>query len=137
MINDQSRNDYDMKMILIQSGFHTEFPLDAGGRKSVRGYPIKYLRPMLANRLDYRDVLTFTIDPADAKGSGGAISISHTRRMATMRSVYTSPMFRTMLKQGSELDKEAERRATSVYLPDRVCPMLPERSSKHPRSSQA
>ena len=126
IINDQSRNDYDMKMILIQSGFHTEFPLDAVAE--LNRIPDQIPAAELANRLDYRDILTFTIDPADAKDFDDAISFRILDNGNYEIGVHIADVSH-YLKQGSELDKEAERRATSVYLPDRVCPMLPERLS--------
>lgn len=126
IINDKSRNDLDMKMILIQSGFHTEFPLDAVAE--LNKIPDRIPQAEIADRLDYRDILTFTIDPADAKDFDDAISFRVLENGNNEIGVHIADVSH-YLKQGSELDKEAERRATSVYLPDRVCPMLPERLS--------
>jgi ribonuclease R len=126
IINDKRRNDLDMKMILIQSGFHTEFPLDAVAE--LNKIPDELPQAEITQRLDMRDVLTFTIDPADAKDFDDAISYRILDNGNYEIGVHIADVSH-YLRQGSELDKEAERRATSVYLPDRVCPMLPERLS--------
>ena len=126
IINDKRRNDLDMKMILIQSGFHTEFPLDAVAE--LNKIPDQLPQAEIKERLDMREVLTFTIDPADAKDFDDAISYRVLENGNYEIGVHIADVSH-YLKQGSELDKEAERRATSVYLPDRVCPMLPERLS--------
>jgi ribonuclease R len=126
IINDKKRNDLDMKMILIQSGFHTEFPLDAVAE--LNKIPDELPQAEIKERLDMREVPTFTIDPADAKDFDDAISYRILDNGNYEIGVHIADVSH-YLKQGSELDKEAERRATSVYLPDRVCPMLPERLS--------
>jgi ribonuclease R len=126
IINDKTRNDLDMKMILIQSGFHTEFPLDAVAE--LNRIPDEIPAAEIKDRLDYREILTFTIDPADAKDFDDAISFRTLENGNYEVGVHIADVSH-YLKAGSELDKEAERRATSVYLPDRVCPMLPERLS--------
>ena len=126
VITDKTRNDLDMKMILIQSGFHTEFPQDAVAE--LNKIPDAIPAADLKGRADYRKILTFTIDPADAKDFDDAISYRTLPNGHTEIGVHIADVSH-YLKQGSELDKEAERRATSVYLPDRVCPMLPERLS--------
>ena len=126
IITDKTRNDLDMKMILIQSGFHTEFPQDAVAE--LNKIPDQIPAHEFKNRADYRDILTFTIDPADAKDFDDAISIRTLKNGHIEIGVHIADVSHYLV-QGSELDKEAERRATSVYLPDRVCPMLPERLS--------
>jgi ribonuclease R len=126
VINEKRRNDLDMKSILIQCGFHTEFPQDAVAE--LNKIPDEIPREDFKNRLDMREVLTFTIDPADAKDFDDAISYRLLENGNYEVGVHIADVSHYLV-QGSELDKEAERRATSVYLPDRVCPMLPERLS--------
>ena len=75
-----------------------------------------------------RDVLTFTIDPADAKDFDDAISIRPLKNGGYEIGVHIADVSH-YLEQGTELDKESYQRATSVYLPDRVNPMLPEHIS--------
>ncbi|MFN8277545.1 MAG: ribonuclease R [Chitinophagales bacterium] len=126
LASQESTNDMEMKLILVQSGFHTEFPQDAVAE--LNKIPDEIPEEEIKKRLDYRKVLTFTIDPADAKDFDDAISFRKLENGHTEIGVHIADVSH-YLKEGSELDKEAEKRATSVYLPDRVCPMLPERLS--------
>src|SRR5690606_15155880 len=82
----------------------------------------------IRRRKDCREVLTFTIDPVDAKDFDDALSIRHLPNGNIEVGVHIADVSH-YLKPGSALDLEAYERATSVYLPDRVLPMLPERIS--------
>jgi ribonuclease R len=119
-------NDMAMKEILIQNGFPLEFPktvLDEAGmlKESID-------EKELAKRKDYRNVTTFTIDPADAKDFDDALSIQKIGKDEYEIGVHIADVSH-FVRPGSELDKEGYSRATSVYLPDRVNPMLPEKIS--------
>ena len=76
-------------------------------------------------RVDRKDVLTFTIDPADAKDFDDALSFKKTKENNFEVGVHIADVTH-YLKENTLLDKEASSRATSVYLSDRVVPMLPE-----------
>ena len=76
-------------------------------------------------RLDLRDVLTVTIDPATARDFDDAISLSRDEKGFWSLGVHIADVSH-FVKPGSDLDKSARTRGTSVYLPDRVIPMLPE-----------
>ena len=76
-------------------------------------------------RRDLRELTTFTIDPVDAKDFDDAISIQKLDEGKIEIGVHIADVT-YYVTEGSQLDKEAEKRATSVYLVDRVCPMLPE-----------
>ncbi len=83
---------------------------------------------MLAERLDLRDELIFTIDPPDAKDFDDAISLTKLPDGQYQLGVHIADVS-FFVNEGSEIDKEALKRGTSVYLVDRVVPMLPERLS--------
>ena len=68
-------------------------------------------------------MLTFTIDPADARDHDDALSVDGERVLVHIADVAA------FVPEGGAIDREAARRATSVYLPGRVDPMLPERLS--------
>ena len=79
-----------------------------------------------AEREDFRDITTFTIDPKDAKDFDDALSIRPIKPGLWEVGVHIADVTH-YVKEGSCIDKEAEKRATSVYLVDRTIPMLPER----------
>ena len=78
----------------------------------------------------FRDITTFTIDPADAKDFDDAISVNKTNNDTYEIGVHIADVSH-FLKENTNLNKEAEKRATSVYLVDRVVPMLPEEISNN------
>src|SRR5690606_13432193 len=122
----QSLSGLEMKRILIQNGFHTEFPEEV--IRECVAISDKITEGEIKKRGDFRQVLTFTIDPADAKDFDDALSFRILESGEIEVGVHIADVAH-YIKKGSALDKEGERRATSVYLPDRVCPMLPERLS--------
>ena len=79
-----------------------------------------------AEREDFRSITTFTIDPKDAKDFDDALSIRLLKPGLWEVGVHIADVTH-YVKEGSCIDKEAEKRATSVYLVDRTIPMLPER----------
>ena len=119
-------SDMDMKMILISNGFSIDFPQAV--YKELAKYSEAIPKSEVEKRIDFRDILTFTIDPEDAKDFDDAISVRTLENGNYEVGVHIADVS-YFVREGSALDKEAERRATSVYLPDRVCPMLPEKLS--------
>ncbi len=119
-------NDMAMKEILIEAGFPLVF------EKEVLDEAMKLseviTREEMKKRKDFRDILTFTIDPVDAKDFDDAISIRNLDNGNYEIGVHIADVSH-FVKPDSILDKSAYERATSVYLPDRVNPMLPERIS--------
>ncbi|MBE6275017.1 MAG: ribonuclease R [Bacteroides sp.] len=79
-----------------------------------------------AEREDFRSITTFTIDPKDAKDFDDALSIRPLKPGLWEVGVHIADVTH-YVKEGSSIDKEAEKRATSIYLVDRTIPMLPER----------
>jgi ribonuclease R len=126
ILKSEDVNDMAMKEILIEAGFPLAF------EKAVMDEAMKLsetiTREELKKRKDYRDILTFTIDPVDAKDFDDAISIRNLDNGNYEIGVHIADVSH-FVKPDSILDKSAYERATSVYLPDRVNPMLPEKIS--------
>ncbi len=124
----QAKNPGDMAMkeIIIQNGFALEFPAKVLDEANSLNGSIS--DEELHKRRDYRNELTFTIDPADAKDFDDALSIKKTARDEYEVGVHIADVSH-FVTTGSALDEEGYNRATSVYLPDRVNPMLPEKIS--------
>jgi ribonuclease R len=119
-------NDMAMKEILMQNGFPLAFPDDVL-EESAR-IPDIIPQSEIKNRKDIRDTLTITIDPVDAKDFDDAISFRVLKNGNYEIGVHIADVSH-YVEPDTALDKEAYNRATSVYLPDRVLPMLPERIS--------
>lgn len=122
----QGENNAEMNAILADYGFPLEFP--APVEKEANEISEEITPQEIANRRDFRDILTFTIDPADAKDFDDAISFRNLENGNVEVGVHIADVTH-YVKPGSALDKEAFERGTSVYLVDRVIPMLPERLS--------
>lgn len=119
-------NDAAMQELLAQAGFPLSFPLDV--QESAERIPTILDKDEIGKRRDCRDILTFTIDPADAKDFDDAISIRELSKDVYEIGVHIADVS-YYVQTESDLDVEAYKRATSVYLPDRVSPMLPEKIS--------
>lgn len=122
----KDESDMAMKEILIDAGFPLSFEDEV--MKEVAELSGKITREETSKRRDCRDILTFTIDPVDAKDFDDAISIRNLDNGNYEIGVHIADVSH-FVKPGSMLDKSAYARATSVYLPDRVNPMLPEKIS--------
>jgi ribonuclease R len=122
----ENENDAAMKEILAEAGFPLSFSHDV---LEEAGMIPDVLDPEeISKRKDCRDYLTFTIDPVDAKDFDDAISIRKLGDDKYEIGVHIADVSYYVLPD-TELDAEAYKRATSVYLPDRVNPMLPEKIS--------
>lgn len=84
----------------------------------------------LARRLDFRDKIVFTIDPYDAKDFDDALSIERADNGDFIVGVHIADVSH-FVREGTKLDEEAQKRSTSVYLVDRVIPMLPSNLSEN------
>lgn len=118
-------NDFEMKKILINAGFeliHSEEALE-----EANAIPERIPEQEIARRRDFRDILTVTIDPEDAKDFDDALSIRKLDDGRLEVGVHIADVTH-YLKPDTTLDQEAYRRSTSVYLVDRVNPMLPEKA---------
>jgi ribonuclease R len=121
-------NDFEMKKILINAGFPLQHSEEAE-REAAR-IPETISPQELERRRDFRDILTFTIDPEDAKDFDDALSIRQLDNGHLEIGVHIADVTH-YLKPDSALDKEAFERSTSVYLADRCNPMLPEKLSNN------
>ncbi|MEY4337007.1 MAG: hypothetical protein RLZZ45_1926 [Bacteroidota bacterium] len=126
VITADKEGDLAMKEILIQQGFSLQFPEEVV-EETLR-IPELIQHEELTRRRDMRETLTFTIDPEDAKDFDDAISFAKIGKGLWEVGVHIADVSH-YIQQDSALDIEAYQRATSVYLPDRVVPMLPERIS--------
>ncbi len=126
ILGTQGENDTEMNAILAEYGFPLSFPAEV--EHESEEIPEVITAEEIARRRDFRNILTFTIDPFDAKDFDDAISFRYLDNGQYEVGVHIADVSH-YIKPDSALDKEALDRATSVYLVDRVIPMLPERLS--------
>ncbi|MEO6851081.1 MAG: ribonuclease R [Mucilaginibacter sp.] len=122
----QGENDTEMNAILAEYGFPLSFTTEVEHESEEISDTITPQE--IARRRDFRDVLTLTIDPFDAKDFDDAVSFKTLPNGNYEVGVHIADVSH-YIKPDSALDKEAFDRGTSVYLVDRVIPMLPERLS--------
>ena len=123
VLGKEGDNNVEMHAILAQYGLPYKYPknVEDAAEKIDPG-----ITPQeIARREDFRDVFTCTIDPKDAKDFDDALSIRKQGKLWEV-GVHIADVSH-YVKEGSTIDKEAMKRATSVYLVDRTIPMLPER----------
>lgn len=119
-------NDTEMNAIMAEYELPVKFP--PAVERAADRIPLEIPAEEIKKRRDYREVTTFTIDPADAKDFDDALSIRELRTGLYEIGVHIADVS-YYVKENTVLDKEAFARATSVYLVDRTIPMLPERLS--------
>ncbi len=119
-------NDVEMNSILSEYGFPLEFPERV--EQEAENIAEAISKEEIAKRKDFRKVTTFTIDPYDAKDFDDALSIRELAENRWEIGVHIADVSH-YVRPTTQLDKEAYFRATSVYLVDRVIPMLPEKLS--------
>lgn len=126
ILGKQGENDTEMNAILAEFGFPLSFPAEVEHEAEAISDIIT--KEEIALRRDFREVITFTIDPFDAKDFDDALSFKRLENGNYEVGVHIADVSH-YIQPESALDKEAEDRGTSVYLVDRVIPMLPERLS--------
>lgn len=126
VLGEEGSSEIEMQSILINNGFQITFPEDV--IKESEALPSKISPQEINIRRDMRDVTTFTIDPLTAKDFDDALSVQTLENGQLEIGIHIADVSH-YVRPGSALDKEAAERTTSVYLVDRVCPMLPERIS--------
>jgi len=126
ILNAEDSNDVAMKEILLENGFPIEFPEEV--LEEAARIPDAIPEEEIKKRRDFREILTFTIDPVDAKDFDDALSIRVLKNGNYEIGVHIADVSYYVLPE-TALDETAYQKATSVYLPDRVNPMLPEHIS--------
>ena len=126
ILGEAGENTAEMHAILAEFGLPYHYPenVNAAAERIDAGITDE----VVAQREDMRSVLTFTIDPKDAKDFDDALSIRRLGNGNYEIGVHIADVTH-YVKPDTILDKEAQKRATSVYLVDRVVPMLPEHLS--------
>jgi len=119
-------NDTEMHAILAQYDLPYKYPEQV--EKVAEKIPGTIDEKEIARREDFRNIFTITIDPKDAKDFDDALSLQRVTPTQWEVGVHIADVTH-YVKQGDLIDREAENRATSVYLVDRTIPMLPERLS--------
>ncbi|MCC8143021.1 MAG: ribonuclease R [Tannerellaceae bacterium] len=120
------QNTAEMHAILAEFGLPYKYPENV--EKAAIKIPDVITGEEIAKREDFRKVVTFTIDPRDAKDFDDALSIRKLANGNWEVGVHIADVTH-YVKPDGVIDKEAQQRATSVYLVDRTIPMLPERLS--------
>ena len=126
VLGEMGENDTEMHAILAEFGLPYRFEPDV--ENAARKISDKITSKDLEGRRDFRDTLTFTIDPADAKDFDDALSFRKLDNGNIEVGVHIADVS-YYVTPGSAVDKEAQSRGTSVYLVDRTVPMLPENLS--------
>ena len=124
VLGEQGDNDVEMHSILAQYGLPYKYPKRV--EEAAEKISAEITEQDYKEREDFRNVTTFTIDPHDAKDFDDALSIRRLADNLWEVGVHIADVSH-YVTEGSIIDKEAQKRATSVYLVDRTIPMLPER----------
>jgi len=134
VLGNPGEHNVEMQSILAEHDFPLSFPSRV--EKEAENIPIKIPADEYKKRRDFRDIWTITIDPEDAKDFDDALSLKKLGSGRWEVGVHIADVS-YYVKPGSLLDEEAYKRATSVYLVDRVIPMLPEKLSNNVCSLRA
>ncbi len=121
-------NNVEMQSILVEYDFPLSFP--ASAEKEAARIPGKIPAEEIAKRRDFRDIYTLTIDPEDAKDFDDALSLKMLDNGNWEVGVHIADVSH-YVKPNTSIDEEGFNRATSIYLVDRVIPMLPEKLSNN------
>ncbi|MBR5336178.1 MAG: ribonuclease R [Bacteroidaceae bacterium] len=124
ILGKEGDNDAEMNAILVEYGLPYVYP--AAVEEAANKLPSDITEQEIARREDFRGITTFTIDPVDAKDFDDALSIRALPDGLLEIGVHIADVSH-YVTEGSVIDKEAFKRATSIYLVDRTIPMLPER----------
>jgi ribonuclease R len=126
ILGDSGDNNAEMNSIMLEYGLPVDFPQDVINESELISEVI--FEKEIKSRKDIRNINTFTIDPVDARDFDDALSVEFINENKIEVGVHIADVSH-YVKPDTQLDKEAFKRATSVYLVDRCVPMLPERLS--------
>lgn len=126
LLGSPGSNDAEMKSILVANGIRFTFPESV--MNEANNIVVSLDKEEIEKRRDFRDITTFTIDPVDAKDFDDALSVEFLENGNIRVGVHIADVAH-YVKENSALDQEAKIRGNSVYLVDRVVPMLPEHLS--------
>ena len=124
ILGKSGENNAEMNAILAEYGLPYKYP--EAVEEAAAKLPTDITEEEIAKREDFRSITTFTIDPVDAKDFDDALSIREAGEGLWEIGVHIADVSH-YVTEGSIIDKEAYKRATSIYLVDRTIPMLPER----------
>lgn len=126
VIGKKGIHETEMRSIVLDRGFQTGFPKEVEDEAhKVKSETLSKWNEEIAKRRDFRNITTFTIDPVDAKDFDDAISFRELKNGDYEIGVHIADVSH-FVTPGTLLDREAEKRGTSIYLVDRTIPMLPE-----------
>ena len=128
VLGEPGNNDVEMNAILVNYDFPLAFP--AAAEKEAERFGEEIPAKEIAARRDFRDIITLTIDPEDAKDFDDALSLRKLDNGNWEVGVHIADVS-WYVKPGTAIDTEAFSRGTSIYLVDRTIPMLPEKLSNH------
>lgn len=126
VLGKSGENDTEMNAILAEYGLPYEYPEEV--EMAARKITSDISASDIAKREDFRQILTLTIDPEDAKDFDDALSYQQLPNGLFEVGVHIADVSH-YVEEGDTIDREAYERATSIYLVDRTIPMLPERLS--------
>lgn len=126
VLGKSGEHETEMRSIVAEQGFDWQYPEDAERQaEKIDHNKDAFFTEEIPKRRDFRDAVTFTIDPADAKDFDDAISIRTLPNGNIELGVHIADVS-AYVTPNTAIDTEAQKRATSIYLVDRTIPMLPE-----------
>ena len=126
ILGKKGEHNVEMQAIVLEHGFEAGFPSYVErAAAEIENKKRDILQAEIGRRKDFRSIMTMTIDPPDAKDFDDAISIKNLKNGNVEVGVHIADVSH-YVTPGDDIDKEAQKRATSIYLVDRTIPMLPE-----------
>lgn len=126
VLGPEGEHETEMRSIVAGQGFDWHFPAEVETQsQDIHANAEAFFASEIPKRRDFRTTPTFTIDPADAKDFDDAISIRTLENGHIEVGVHIADVSAYLIRD-SAMDREAQKRATSIYLVDRTIPMLPE-----------